>query len=229
MLASGGDGNDKFDVYGLAGELLGDAGNDAFYVYYGSNNSRSLLIDSGADDDIINLNGRQGTLLTVLSGDGNDQIISIGSGTIDAGAGDDTLTMGISGLQPTITLGDGQDTFTVTFWNNTASVTITDFDAGAGGDRLDINAVLASNLVGWDVSSNPFATLFVRLEQDGTDTLLQIDRDGAAAANTFTTLVRLQNTTAGDFIAENFCTSIPAGWLDAGWRNHHRDGQSGDD
>ena len=89
---------------------------------------------------------------------------------------------------------------------NTA--TITDFVAGSGGESLDYNALL-NQLSGWDGSSNPFGSGFIRLFQDGADTLFQIDRDGGSLTDDYATVVRFQNTNANDFITSNFSPAYP--------------------
>jgi len=45
--------------------------------------------------------------------------------------------------------------------------------------------------------------------QDGTNTLLQVDRDGATGGANFATVLVLQNTTATSFTAENFTPAWP--------------------
>ena len=62
-------------------------------------------------------------------------------------------------------------------------------------------------LSGYD-GSNPFGSSgFLRLVQDGADTLLQGDQNGGG--NSFTTLFRFQNTTATSFTSDNFTPAWP--------------------
>ncbi|MEA3029457.1 MAG: serralysin, partial [Sphingomonadales bacterium] len=59
-------------------------------------------------------------------------------------------------------------------------------------------------------SSNPFGSGgFLRLQQSGTDTVLQWDQDGTAGGANWETLVVFQNTTAGDFTDANFLPGYP--------------------
>jgi Ca2+-binding RTX toxin-like protein len=113
----------------------------------------------------------------------------------------------------TLTLGTGRDSVTLTGWDNTNALVITDFVTGAAGDRLDITAVLNNNLIGWDGDANPFGDAgFLRLVQDGANTLLQVDRDGAAGgAQSFVTLVTFQNTIAANFVRGNILPPYPIG------------------
>ena len=102
----------------------------------------------------------------------------------------------------------------------TAAITVTDFTAGAGGDMFRLSGddgALLSLLSGWDGSSNPFGSGFLRLQQSGADTLLQWDQDGTAGGANWETLVVFQNTDADDFTDANFVPgydpdgSAPAG------------------
>ena len=84
--------------------------------------------------------------------------------------------------------------------------TVTDFATGAGGDRVELTQIL-NILSGYD-GSNPFGSSgFLRLVQDGADTLLQGDQNGGG--NSFTTLFRFQNTTATSFTSDNFTPAWP--------------------
>ena len=70
----------------------------------------------------------------------------------------------------------------------TAAIIVTDFTAGAGGDKFRLSGddgALLSLLSGWDGSSNPFGSSgFLRLEQSGADTLLAMGPGRRAAART---------------------------------------------
>src|SRR3569623_1671883 len=103
---------------------------------------------------------------------------------------------------------------------STAAIIVTDFTTGGGGDmvRLDgDDGSLLSLLSGWDGSSNPFASGFLRLEQSGSDTLFQWDQDGTANGANWETLAVFQNTNEGDFTSANFTPGFdPAGSPPAG-------------
>jgi len=74
---------------------------------------------------------------------------------------------------------------------------VTDFDTGANGDVLVWDEI--PHQTGIPYGSNPFATGRARLLQNGADTLLQIDRDGAGTGYDFETLIRFENTQASAF------------------------------
>ncbi|RYG13849.1 MAG: ATP-binding protein, partial [Caulobacteraceae bacterium] len=75
-------------------------------------------------------------------------------------------------------------------------MTLTDFQTGAAGDGLDVDEWLFA-ISDWDCVSDPFAAGYLRLEQTGPGlTTLQVDLDGAGAAEIFQTLLTLTGTDA---------------------------------
>lgn len=75
-------------------------------------------------------------------------------------------------------------------------------------------------LQNWDNASNPFGTGYLRLVQSGADTLLQLDRDGAAGTSyDFGTLLTFANTQAGSFSARDlgFTPDYRAGAAEQLW------------
>ena len=182
--------------------------------------SVALLIDGGNGDDVISGPSYSPSVqLTIMGGDGNDTISNAGTGgTIDAGTGNDVIHLSASPAT-TLTLGSGNDQVIVEGWSGSSSgaATITDFAAGAGGDKIDLLAIWNSKLVGWDGSANPFGSGFAQLVQDGADTLLQIDADGAGSASAYQTLLTFQNHNTSDFTIDNFNPAYPTdGSLPAG-------------
>ncbi|MGZ8190678.1 MAG: type I secretion C-terminal target domain-containing protein, partial [Methylococcaceae bacterium] len=125
--------------------------------------------------------------------------------TINAGAGDDLISLYTynENSLTKATGGTGQDTYEPLYYS-TGKFTITDFSAGAGGDILKINSLLSGS-TGY-AGGNPFQSSlgYFRLVQEGTDTLLQWDRDGTATSYGWKTSVRLQNTPTGSLTDENF-------------------------
>jgi Ca2+-binding RTX toxin-like protein len=200
-LLDGGDGDDYLtDSNNGSDTLRGGAGNDTIYFLhdaYGA--TETILIDAGAGDDSVNFNYNS----------------SYGSTTIDLGDGADQLTLGTNYQGSTrVTLGTGQDRITISDFANFSgsSPVVTDFTTGTAGDVLDLNAYLTRQLINWD-GSNPFGTGgFLRLVQQGTSTVLQIDRDGASGTSSgLATLITFENTTVGAFTAANFNGFIPGG------------------
>ncbi len=164
----GGPGNDTLKGYAGDDTLYGDAGND--------------LLDGG---------------------DGSDTLtISTGKDTLLGGAGDDVFLLEIyteandysSADSVVITGGPGVDRFIVgsTFLG---TITISDFAVGAGGDVIDVNALLGSFDSSY-VSGNPFNTGFLRFEQNGANTVLRWDADGAGSAASWVTVLTLTGVQA---------------------------------
>ena len=89
-----------------------------------------------------------------------------------------------------------------------ANYVVTDFAAGNGGDRIDFTQLLdnSANNGGYS-GGNPMdpAQGYLRLVQDGANTLLQYDQDGATGLGySFSTLATLQNVNASNLTSENF-------------------------
>ncbi|HEY5722156.1 MAG TPA: Ig-like domain-containing protein [Allosphingosinicella sp.] len=213
---SGGDGND--DVNGDAGDdtVTGGLGDD---LVKGGDGNDSMAGGDGNDEltDLAGTNSFDG-------GAGNDNIqagSADGAQTIDGGGGNDTIRHYYRYGASVITTGAGSDTIEIANADQgTEAITVTDFTAGSGGDlfRLDgDDGALLGLLIGWDGSSNPFGSGFLRLVQEGGDTLLQWDRNGATDGAEWETLAVFQNSDAGDFTDANFSPgyhpngSAPAG------------------
>jgi Ca2+-binding RTX toxin-like protein len=195
---NGGDGDDF---------LSGDEGDDVLDGGFGND----FLIDSSG---INTLNGGAGNDTIIASatanidgGTGNDAIFVTGSNsTVFGGSGNDTIFVGAAS---TLTGGSDSDTFVLAAsygaatGNLTPAIVITDFVAGAAGDKLDLMPWLNSpNTIGYD-GSNPFgSTGYLRLRQVGADTIVDWDSDGIGA-NGFTALFLLQGVTAANLVADN--------------------------
>lgn len=186
------DGNDRLNGGGGNDTIIGGAGNDTLMGAFGDD-----ILDGGAGDD--QLYGSSG-ISTMNGGDGNDVLEGAHSGRMDGGNGDDRLVVGgyggvgtltvlggtgndrleinlgyATGAAVTATGGDGADVFAIGPVSAGSSVSITDFST-AQGDRLDLASMLP-----YDLAANPFGALgYLRLEQSGNDTIIYLDRDGAA-------------------------------------------------
>jgi VCBS repeat-containing protein len=221
----GEEGSDQLSGQAGNDSVFGDAGDDALS---GGDGNDSL--DGGDGDDTILGGGGEDFLSgglgsNVLNGGlGNDQIFadsSDGAQTIVGGDGNDTIRHAFRASASTITTGSGSDSIEIAYANvGTAAIVVTDFTAGAGGDTFKLSGgdgSILSLLSGWDGGSNPFGSGFLRLQQDGADTVLQWDQDGAGEDSDWETLVVFQNTVAGNFTDANFAPAYdPDGSAPAG-------------
>jgi Ca2+-binding RTX toxin-like protein len=186
--------------------LQGLDGDDRLYGYGGDDS-----LDGGNGNDT--LNGGPG-VDTLSGGAGDDSLSdSRGANLISGGDGDDSIS-DVSGgdLGSTLLGGAGRDVFvlgaqvTSAFYYAAtlpAADRIADFQAGPGGDLLDLRYALASP-ADWAASSaNPFVAGLFRLLQSGPDALLQLGYAGS-----WTTLLVLGNTQASAVTADN----IVQGW-----------------
>ncbi|MGE5478357.1 MAG: Ig-like domain-containing protein [Bacteroidales bacterium] len=208
----GGTGDDT--IYGGAGRdvIFGGAGND--WIVGDEAGASGLgydTIDGGDGNDRIFVgNGTH----TVLGGAGCDEITlcaspNTGAYVIDAGSGDDIIHLG--GVQGsaggTVTTGSGRDIIdTGSVWQSLVKIVITDFTAGLGGDRIALDKLLAGMITGWDGTCNPFGPSgFLRLRQDGADTVIDVDRNGAGPQNYgFQPVYVLKNVQMSDLTCDNF-------------------------
>ncbi|MFK8332984.1 beta strand repeat-containing protein [Pseudomonas sp. BJa5] len=218
---SGFDGNDLLDGGSGFDQILGGQGNDTLLAgndadgssLYGEEGN-DILIGSAGDDY---LNGDIGND-ALIGGDGNDFLSDVdisnsdqaSNNSLDAGAGDDFIAVRQSNPNSVTTVdgGSGRDVYYVQ--DSIGQLLVSDFVAGANGDILNIDGLLylTSNYVG----GNPFdpALGILRLVQQGADTLLQWDRDGAGAVtNNWQTIMTLQNTSAATLTIDNFATPVP--------------------
>ena len=230
----GGIGNDVLTERGGNDTMFGGDGDDVImHSGYGA-----PVIDGGAGNDLIvveHSTGQSGIRptysFTILAGEGNDEVrfSSHYSGvvSIDLGAGNDRLAVFPRNLfegQRTldVLLGTGSDTvvFAELDEYNPGIVVIRDFAAGAGGDSIDVvnslGSWLTDHMMDWDGQSNPFATGHVKLVQQGSDVLVQFDRDGSDGfedyqnAEAFTVAI-LKNVSVASLTAANFDGAAPDG------------------
>jgi Ca2+-binding RTX toxin-like protein len=212
----GGDGNDVISDGRGADKLYGDAGDDTISISLAGGGR--LLADGGAGNDVISASngGGPNQPVTLLGGDGNDQITLNGfasDNSIDGGNGDDLIILG-SALAATITLGAGTDTLRLaTNFSPSGSMIVTDYAPGI--DTLDL--ALPTLLAGW-TGNNPFDGGFLRLVQAGADTLLQVDRNGGG--DQFATLLQFSNLSIGQFSAADFSGFPPTGGSAVGLTIH---------
>jgi Ca2+-binding RTX toxin-like protein len=216
----GGAGNDLLrDDDGGANILRGGAGNDGLYA---SGNGITVL-DGGDGHD--HLTGMVDDIF--LGGAGNDTITIVGTGANgstarpEGGDGDDTFRFqnywGDYAVQASG--GAGRDTYYLSEVSVRMDFAVLDFAAGDGGDILYLDRILLQVryldhmvLKFTYKEGNPFTLGYLRLVQEGADTLLQFDADGAAgAAMGYATLARLNGVTADALTGANFYGLDPRG------------------
>ena len=198
ILHGGLGGDFLHDRDGGTSQMFGEDGND-FLDARGT--FASALLDGGAgDDDFLVVASN----VTLLAGDGHDEVYAGGSNiTADLGAGNDWMKLERNGGAMTLTLGEGADLLRFVGSGTSGTFTITDFEAGDAGDALALAGYLSFALQGWDKATNPFAAGFLRLVQTGSDSVLQMDVNGATGGASFTDFVILQNIAAGSLSARN--------------------------
>lgn len=199
---AGGDGDDLLD-----GDRVGVR--PGSYTPWTAERTGDDLLDGGAGNDtLLSTWGKD----TLLGGLGNDLLrvsapshLAQGQAagytvTMDGGEGQDRIEVrgaGMAALDLIISGGAGSDSFSFDAPPQSGSWTILDFQAGAGGDVLDIFEAL-----GWTRQS-PFSAGYFRLEQRGLDAVVQYDADGANAGAGFADLVTLKNLSASALTAAN--------------------------
>ena len=214
----GGAGNDI--VRGGFGDdtLTGSLGNDEIYGGAGADRIRdseglSSFIDGGADNDNIVIVNLGGTNFRILGGDGDDYIGvafgASGSAVIDAGTGADRVMMSTQGLAISLSLGSGRDELVLPEsalgTGQFGLITVTDFDVGSIGDKIDFVYALSSYLTNWDQTTNPFVSGHLKIIDRGSATVLQIDRDGPSSnTHGFKDLIVFEGDTKASFSKENF-------------------------
>ena len=200
----GGEGDDFLGTYGGSDSLYGGDGNDFISgqrIYYHSDDT--ILLDGGAGDDQIAFEVSNGSVVTAFGGTGNDTFTFEGYGnqpvtlTADGGEGEDVFNIELSYLKYHLTLGADSDRIVLKYAYHGSegianTIVVSDFQAGASGDRLDFNYLLADGS-DWNEISNPFVGGYVRVIQSGEDALVQFDieRDGV-----WTTTVTLKGVQA---------------------------------
>lgn len=206
---SGGDGDDSLTVFAedgyvsFAHEGTNFFGEDEYnptdepYIYYSEYFAHSAVTISGGgghDDIYLNIYGGDAT---ITGGAGNDRIVMFGMGdlTVDAGDGDDLITIDVARL--TLTTGAGSDTIVLNSADSEGlNRVVTDFDTGS--DRIDVEQ-LAYDLGFYD-GEDLFENGSLQLEQRGADTLVLLDKGPAG----FRTVIVLENVTAADLGVDNF-------------------------
>jgi len=176
--------NSWFESYGWPSPL-----DEAYATTTGTTYVR---IDPGNENDVIVGSGTRDLL---LGGKGED-MISGGAGDdyIWGGAGSDTLFGGL-----------GRDRFAFHDLSEAGDV-IADFEAGLTGDKIDLSVMRAR--LDWE-AGDPIANGYLRWVQSDSDTLVQINADGAGSD--FTTLATLTDVNAASLSLVNVITTTQGG------------------
>ncbi len=206
-MLDGGSGNDSLHDYEGDNILQGGEGND----YLSSGSLATGTLDGGDGNDL--LSGFNG--VDFIGGAGNDDLrvtlVGAAGSAASGGAGDDRIQLSWNrpaGARLDASGGSGIDTYVIESLKiesgDTGVVRITDFTAGAGGDRIDLSPQLPASY-----SGNPFAAGLFRIVQDGADAQLQVRAAGASGA--YHNLLVLAGVQAGTLVRENFGGLDPAG------------------
>lgn len=162
-------------------QVFGWAGNDRL-----STEGSDALLDGGDGNDSFYITASFGGLPF--------EVKVIGS------TGDDLVSVAPDGktVHVVATGGAGVDTYQPLMFSNRGTFTVTDFQAGPGGDLIDMLPLLQSD------GHNPFSVNW-RLIQNGEDTLLQhwID-EGSAPPTFFWTILILKNVRVDTITRDNF-------------------------
>ncbi|MEX8519820.1 MAG: putative Ig domain-containing protein [Leptothrix sp. (in: b-proteobacteria)] len=218
----GGTGNDTLDGGSGADSMAGGLGNDTYVVdnigdvvveaagegYDLVKTSVSFTLGAGVEVEEILLTGS--AAINVTGNEFNNIITgNSAANVIDAGAGNDVIDTTAGGAD-TITGGAGSDTIVLSLGG---PVTITDFQVGAGGDKLDLGTVLVGLAAsGGYTFDNPFTSGFMQMVASGADTQVQVDLTGSADGAQWQTIATLQNVAPAAITADNFRYNLdPAG------------------
>jgi Ca2+-binding RTX toxin-like protein len=227
----GGIGGDRLDG-GKGDDLLfGGEGNDTL-VYFGPDVPHGIdRLDGGAGNDLFDVFMTWATgsnAVTLIGGDGDDRfVIDWRTGgpshystaiTIDAGPGADRIEIKALDGRGVISLGGGADTIVVDPYagasfidldSDSGGIYISDFTAGPGGDRLQIQSFLEQYLIhDWDGATNPFVHGHIKLEQRGADAVLLVR---PLLIYDFQTMIVFRNLDASTLTAFNLGGIAPDG------------------
>lgn len=219
----GGAGDDILDGDGMA--------NGAPYpglLPFDSSVSSDDRLEGGDGNDVLTSFWGNDTL---LGGAGRDRLTldmvlttsqPVFHSTLDGGDGDDHLRIGrnfdgVSSVE--LTGGAGSDLFSIDSVAGKGSLTILDFQAGAGGDVLDVFDLAPLSLV------TQFNASYFRFLQRGADTVVQVDFDRGDSTYDFQDVVTLKNVASNTLVAENMRYGyLPGAAIPAGQRYDGTDG-----
>jgi Ca2+-binding RTX toxin-like protein len=208
----GGDGNDNLYDEGGKNILNGDDGDDSLSSRVDFTVGQFSQLFGGAGNDQISAVGSD----QVFGGTGNDSIAfqpyinKLEPAKIDAGPGDDKISLALNEHKNTIniTTGEGSDTIAMGYVYqvpNDMQYTVLDFTPGAGGDKIDVGSLIYSPTPN---GKNPFANSEqLRLVKVGSDTQLQF-KDSSADISSFRILLTLKGISPDQLTVANFVDGI---------------------
>ena len=172
-------GHDRVDIQGnaLRSRILTGDGGDT--VTISGHETNQVHVDTGASDDTLKVDG--GTAITYVTGDGSDQLEltrNYFTSLVEAGKADKGVNQG-------------------------DPLMVEDFTTGAGGDSFNCDDILLGHAVGLKRQS-VFADGFLSIQQQGKDSILFFDADGAdKQASSELALVVFKGVQAAEFSTEN--------------------------
>ena len=186
------------------GDIAYSAATQVAYQASATGTSGRLTVSDGTHTAELTLIGRYAADAFQLGADANGQARVVNTATDPAtvlgtsgadaliGTAGDDILIGSQGSDM-MTGGAGSDTFMFRSSDGDWVDTITDFDAGAGGDVLALGALLRGYTQGSDLSP------YLALREEGGGTIVSIDFDGAGTGHSFHDLLVLQGLTGLDF------------------------------
>ncbi|MFB2892387.1 beta strand repeat-containing protein [Aerosakkonemataceae cyanobacterium BLCC-F50] len=196
---NGGAGNDTLNGGAGGDRMVGGAGNDIYFVNVADFDTVVEALNEGIDTVISsvtyalssNVENLTLTGTAALEGNGNnlDNVITgnAGNNILTGGAGNDTLIGGAG--SDNLSGGGGNDVFVYTSFADRNDI-ISDFNINQ--DKLDLR--------GLNLGANAITSGFLRFNQSGSSTLVQVDLDGIGTASTFSTLVTLNGVNSNNLV-----------------------------
>lgn len=215
----GGDGDDSLDG-GFGDDILYD--DDGINVLHGGDGHDRLTLRAGNGrstaygDDGLDYLETNGTNDTLAGGKDNDYLLAnigatsaMGTVALSGGAGDDKLIVDMAqyrGVHVVLEGGTGKNTYEFRGATPDAPHVIKDFQPGIDTVWLQ-HAALASP------DSNPFGPAgYLKAVQQGSDTLIMQDEDGAAGAHSgWQPYILFQNVALATLGAADFLSMSPDG------------------
>ncbi|WP_328591693.1 DUF4347 domain-containing protein [Prosthecochloris vibrioformis] len=203
---------DRYDVIGTSGNdvIDGEYGgrtsdNPEIIAGFGGNDT----IDAGAGNDFV----WAGEGDDSVNGDADDDLLWAGGGhdTINGNEGNDFI--GAASGTLTATGGAGADVFGLLEpdsgfdLNALPVITVTDFTIAE--DRVFFNPLVEYAAQGYTGGNPMHPDLgYIVLEQNGNDSLIRFDADGATGSGTAETIMILQNVTAASLTSSEFLNAF---------------------